>query len=257
MLGTLFDASGESKPAFAREFVSLVRGGLRSRSTTTAQVGAARLIADGLCVGGVWLIAELFAVRFSNAVRLGAFQLGGAWELALLGAALLVGLVGYDRIAGLGALGFFGVLIGNHWKAFNTPGSVLLPDMIVLVIWLGPMIITPRRRPRDLRRVAWFIVIAAAGLAFYRNSAGLVALYLSPVVVALPFALALLPTDPRLAIGCSVVAAFVGMIGIADGVREGPPGVSLPLIVAVLTATPLILVFAATRTRSLQRRGPT
>src|SRR3954467_6557460 len=50
MLATLHDVSAGSRRGFAREIADLVRLGLRMRATTTATVGARRLIADGLCL---------------------------------------------------------------------------------------------------------------------------------------------------------------------------------------------------------------
>ena len=56
MRATLHDVSAGSGRAFAREAVDLVRLGLRARATATATAGAPRLIADGLCLAGVWLM---------------------------------------------------------------------------------------------------------------------------------------------------------------------------------------------------------
>lgn len=56
MLATLLDASEGSRRRFAREIVDLVRLGLRARATQTAGTGARRVIADRLCLAGVWFM---------------------------------------------------------------------------------------------------------------------------------------------------------------------------------------------------------
>jgi hypothetical protein len=236
MLGTLLDStSAESNALLARELVDLVRRGLSARATSTARVGARRLIADGLCYGGILLMAELVYVRVGAYVAGGqsAAGPGGMWELSC-----------------------FAVVTGVHWRAFAQSGSILLPDIIILIVCFAPMLIAPRRRRPDIRRLAWLVVIAALGAVFYAQRGGLVTLFLPPVIVALPFALALLPTDPRLAIACSLVAAFVGLAGLAQTLQNGPSTVGIPLTILVLMATPLVLCIAAARTRSIQRRDP-
>lgn len=258
MLGTLLDSSGQSNAAFARELVDLARRGLSARATSTAQVGARRLIADGLCWGGIALIAELLCVRVANYITFGQSSAepgGWVWEIALLAAGLVLALVGYDRIAGICALSFLAVVIGASRQAFDG-GSLLLPDLIVGVVCFAPMLIAPRRRTHDMRQLAWLFAIAALGAAFYwpRPIDGLVALYILPLSVALPFALALLPTDPRLAIAWSLVAAFVGMGALAQAVQQGRLTLALPLTVIALTAAPFALAITVTRTRSLTRR---
>ena len=61
MLGTLLDASATSQARFAREIVDLVQSGLRARATETAQAGAQRLVADGVCLAAVWLLTLFLA----------------------------------------------------------------------------------------------------------------------------------------------------------------------------------------------------
>jgi hypothetical protein len=259
MLGTLLDStSAESNALLARELVDLVRRGLSARATSTARVGARRLIADGLCYGGILLMAELVYVRVGAYVAGGqsAAGPGGMWEAGLLMAGLGLALIGYDRVGAICALSCFAVVTGVHWRAFAQSGSILLPDIIILIVCFAPMLIAPRRRRPDIRRLAWLVVIAALGAVFYAQRGGLVTLFLPPVIVALPFALALLPTDPRLAIACSLVAAFVGLAGLAQTLQNGPSTVGIPLTILVLMATPLVLCIAAARTRSIQRRDP-
>jgi len=126
------------------------------------------------------------------------------------------------------------------------------------------MIIAPRRRTRSARRAAWLIAIAAAAAILYVRGAFafltlplLADLYLAPVLVALPVVVALLPTDPRPAIACSFIAAFVAMVEIADQLATGARNFfNLPLTLIVLSVTLLVLAFTTTRTRALKERDP-
>ena len=257
MVGTLLHSSGQSNAAFARELVDLVRRGLAARATSTARLGARRLIADGMCYGGTAIIAELLCVRVGDYLSHGQVGTGRgwAWEIGLLALALALALVGYDRIAAICGFAFFAVVTGVSWRSFDTNG-LLLPDLIILVGCFAPMLIAPRQRRRDIRRLAWLVVIATLGAVFFTPRGGVAALYLLPVAVGLPFALALLPTDPRFAIACSFVGAFVALVGLAQSLHQGRPDLGLPLIIIGLIATPLILTIAATRTRALRRRDP-
>ena len=58
MLGTLLEVEyGDSRIRFARELVSFVRSGMRARATETARTGALRVVADGVGLSGIWLLA--------------------------------------------------------------------------------------------------------------------------------------------------------------------------------------------------------
>jgi hypothetical protein len=90
MLATLLDASAGSRMQFARELADLVRLGLRARATQTASVGTRRLIADGLCLAGAWLLTLDLSTLLSQRAR-GLHDPLLAWpSIALLAAVLAV-----------------------------------------------------------------------------------------------------------------------------------------------------------------------
>jgi hypothetical protein len=78
MLGTLLDVSATSRTRFLRELTGLVRSGLEARAARTAQNGAMRVVADGVCLSGVWLLTLFLASELGN--RLRELDPGGPWH---------------------------------------------------------------------------------------------------------------------------------------------------------------------------------
>src|SRR3954447_2764767 len=103
MLATLHDVSAGSRRGFAREIADLVRLGLRMRATTTATVGARRLIADGLCLAAAWIMTLDLSTLVTQRARGMHDPLLAPAPLALLVTALALALIGRDRLAGGGA----------------------------------------------------------------------------------------------------------------------------------------------------------
>ena len=69
MTGTLLDVSAGSVPRFARELLSLVRIGLRTRATRVAAAGPRRVVADGVCLAAVWLLTLDLSTLLAQTVR--------------------------------------------------------------------------------------------------------------------------------------------------------------------------------------------
>lgn len=248
MLGTVLDASAGSLRGFARELADLVRLGLRARGELAARVGAARLVADGVCLAGTWLMTLDFATLLAQRQRgLGGPLLG--WpSIALIGAALMLALVGVDRVAGAAALA---------WTAFRLPAlSELHPGLLGLLPEVVPavcfavMVLAPRRRSADPRGLAWLIVpvwlVLALGPPPFEQNPLLVAGVALGAIAVVALAVVLLPTDPRLAI-----AGALPLSNLAIGVAQSHHDTSLPVLVLV-SATPAVLAVALVRTR---RRG--
>lgn len=252
MLATLLDASGGSRTQFAREIADLVRLGLRARATQTASAGARRLIADGLCLAGAWLMTLDLSTLLSQKAR-GMHDPLLAWpSIALLAAVLAIALVGIDRVAGAGALLWTALrlpeLMDHH------PGLAGLAAEILPVICFGAMVLAPRRRALDLRRLAWLVVPAALVLTLgppndEQNLLLLAAGTLAALVVVL-VAVAALPTDPRLAIAGAVPLSNLGIVVV--GINHDT---SVPARL-FLAAAPAVFAVAITRTRRLRQRGP-
>ena len=157
MLGTLLDASATSRTRFAHEIADLVRSGLRARASRTTQAGAMRLAADGFCLAAVWLLTLFLAADVGNRIR-GPLPgdpaaLVSSWSLALLGSALVLALIGSDRLAGVAALLFTASLFDDPAR-YNLTGAARLP-LLVPLICFGALLLAPRRRkPRPPARVA-------------------------------------------------------------------------------------------------------
>jgi len=253
MLGTLLDASAASHTRFAREIVDLVRSGLRARATQTAQAGATRLVADGFCLAAVWLLTLFLAADVGNRIRGplpgGPAALVSSWSLALLGAALVLALIGSDRLAGAAGL-LFTASVFEDPARYDLTGTARLPLLVPLVCF-GALLLAPRRRRPSTRRLAWLVLAAGLAVAASRTDDSIAAVALIGLIVFAPPAFARLHTDPRQAIACVVSAAYFGLRIAQD---PGGPG-ALGLL--FLAAAPLTLTIVIAHTRHvLQARVP-
>ena len=122
--------------------------------------------------------------------------------------------------------------------------AITLPSAACFLV----LLVAPRRRAPDLRRLAWLIVpatlVAALGPPKYDQSPLLLAIVAIAALLVVLYAIATLPTDPRVAIAAAVPLSSLGL---------GPPGVVSLLFVA---ATPLVLAVTVARLRDLRRRAP-
>jgi hypothetical protein len=252
MLGTLLDASAGSRSRLVREIVDLVRRGLRTRATQTAGAGARRLVADGLCLAATWVMTLDLSTMLSQRARGMHDPLLASASIALLAVVLAIALIGYDRVAGAGALVWSVLRIPALWD--HHPGLINLIPEVVPVICFGVMVLAPRRRAPDPRRLAWLLVPATLLLTLGPPSGEQSPLLLAYVALAaisvVVFAVAILPTDPRLAIAAAVSVSTVGLAGAAIN-----HDTSAPTCLAV-AAVPVVLAIAITRTRRLQRPTP-
>ena len=233
------------------ELVGLVRSGMRARATQTAASGAPRVVADGVCLAAVWLLTLFLASELGNRMRvfdpLGPWHALAPWSLALLGAALALALIGYDRIAGAAALLFVASFLADAtWSDLADGRRELL---LVPVLCFTTLVLAPRRREPDNRRLAWVVLTAALAVASSTSSDPTAAILILALLFLVPVALATLPADPRLAIACALPATSLGF----HMARErGGPGV---LGVLFLSAAPLVITVAVTRTRFLRAQS--
>jgi hypothetical protein len=244
MLATLLDSSAGSGPRFAREVVDLVRLGLRARGAETASAGMRRVIADGLCLAGAWFMTLDLSTLLSQRARGMHDPLLSSASLVLLAAVLAVTLVGFDRLAGAGALVWtalrFPLLLDAH------PGIAGVAPEVLPIACFTVMLLAPRRRAPDLRRLAWLIVpatlVATLAPAHGDQSPMLLAAVALAAILVTVAAAATLTTDPRLAIAGAVPATCLG-IQVAG---NAPPDLTLMLLLA---AAPAVLAVAVTRTQ--------
>jgi hypothetical protein len=252
MLATLHDVSAGSRRGFAREIADLVRLGLRMRATTTATVGARRLIADGLCLAAAWIMTLDLSTLVTQRARGMHDPLLGPAPLALLVAALALALIRRDRLAGAAALAWTALRVPSLWE--HHPGIVNLAPEALPILCFCVLAIAPRRRATDLRGLGWLIVPATLVLTLAppngERSPLLLAYVALGAILVTAFALAMLPTDPRLAIAGAV---SLSNLGIAVAVVNHDSSLVPGLFVA---AAPLALAVAVTRTRRLLARAP-
>jgi hypothetical protein len=241
MLSTLLEASADSNLRFARETAGLLRLGLRARAAQTAGVGVGRLVADGACVGGVFLLAEDLATALHS--RGAAHAVYSPASMAVLAVVLIFAMLGHDRIAGAGALAWIGLRFSGVMAGSAVSAS---PAMVLPVICLSVMIVIPRRsRPllSDRYGKSWLVglVVLAGALGGVFAILALTAATAFGVIAA-----ALLTTDPRAAIAVALVAANIGI----DRIGSGRSAVTTLMLVA---ATPVVLAVTFGRTRQLAK----
>jgi hypothetical protein len=243
IVSTLLDVGAGSRRRFAREIVDLARLGLRARAAQSSAAGARRLIADGLCLAAIWILTLDLSTLGAQRLRGMHDPLLGAPSIALLAATLALGLVGLDRVAGAGALAWTALrlpdLLDRH------PGLTGLAPEVLPILCLVALLVVPRRRDLDLRRLAWLAVpaglIVALGPRAATENPALVLAILAGVAGAVAFALAMLPADPRVAI-----AGAVPLSNLAIAVMTSHHDMSVVALVW-LAATPAVLGLAIAR----------
>ena len=260
MLATLQDASAGSRRRFVREIADLVRLGLRARGSQTARSGARRIearpdgniVADGLCLAAVWIMTLDVSTLLSQRARGMHDPLLSLPSIALLTAVLALALIGYDRLAGAGALVWSALRLPALWD--HHAGLVNLAPEVLPIVCFCVLVLAPRRRAPDPRRLAWLLVpatlVAAAGPPPGEASPLLVAGVLLAALLVVVAAVALLPTDPRLAVAGAVSVSNLGIAVVAIN-HDG--SLVARLFVA---AAPLVLAAAVTRTQRLRRATP-
>jgi hypothetical protein len=253
IVGTLLDASDGSWLRFSAEMLDLVRGGLRARGNVSAAVPLRRLIADACRLTALlWIGVEL--LRWLT-WELEPYPAPTSWTVALPVLALVLGLIGLDRLSAGCAL--LWLAITNPWvepgfKALGeTPGwldGLLIKDL-VLIICLLVMIVAPRRRHIDSRRLLWLAALAAfAVLDALDMSAPAV-----PVLAISVFGLAAILISPRLAI--AVPLWWTGLaIQPLVGSLLGRPGDTSGIVFPIIATASLSMILLALLLRHLKRR---
>jgi hypothetical protein len=246
MLGTLLDSTADSSWRFAREAVGLLRLGLRLRATRIASGGARRLIADGTCVAGAFLLAQELATALHS--RGVAHPLYSSVSMAVLAVVLTSALLGHDRVAGAIALVWFGLRLSRAMAGIDLTAS---PATLLPLICVGVMTVRPRSGgSRSLLSTpygsGWLVVLVVLVVVAGAFGGLFATLALAAATIFALIAAVLLTTDPRPAIAVALVAASVGITHLGSD----RPALT---IVMFLAAAPLVLAVTITRTRHLVR----
>ena len=247
LAGTIADAGATSTLRCGRELAHLVRFGLNTRARQVASAGIGRVLADAVCRGTTWImvldLSTLLVWRLS-ADR--PNPLADAWSIGLLGAVLALALLGFERAAGTGGL-LWVVLRAPQLAAVTTPGQ-WLPPAILLAACFGVMVLAPRRRPVDPRRLGWLLVPAWLIATFVLGDRANGYVFLELLVVVLlvvAAALVSLPTDPRLAVAGVMPVTYLGL-----SFERGDN--LLPAVVVFLLVPLTVVALAALRIRQLK-----
>lgn len=212
MVGTLVDSSTGSRARLACELADLLRTGLRARASQTACIEPRRLLADGFCRGAILLMTLDLSTLLSQRLDGVEDPLLSLTSICALGVILAVALIGAERLAGIAALAwtaarFPELLAHNH--SFDGIAPTIVP-----LICFSVMVVSPRRRRLDPRRIAWLLAPAALVAAYApRGGNGPLTVIVSLVAIFFVLVAALkIPTDPRLAIACALPATYVGLM---------------------------------------------
>ncbi len=210
ILGTLLDRAGTgSRMRFGRELADLVGTGLRAR---TVGRSPRRLVADGFCRGAILVMTLDLSTLLAQ-------RLGGvhdpllSWaSIASLGVILAIALIGAESIAGVAALAWTLARLPQlvaHASTFRGIAPTVVPLACFTVL-----VLAPRRRGLDPRRLAWLAATAAlVGAYGHGHSIEPVTVVVSCAAVALMLAAVLtIGSDPRLAIACTLPATYVALM---------------------------------------------
>ena len=212
MVSTLLDSSAGSRVRLARELADFLRIGMRMRAGQTARMGPQRLLADSFCRGAILLMTLDLSTLLSQRLDGVEDPLLSWTSICVLGAILAVALIGAERLAGTAALAWTAARLPElvaHNHTFNGIAPTAVP-----LICFSVLIVNPRRRRLDLRRLTWLLAPAVLVAAYApRSGSGPIAVIVSLAAILFVLVAALkIPTDPRLAIACALPATYVSLM---------------------------------------------
>jgi hypothetical protein len=232
VLPTVVEVSMDSRRRYLREVRDLVRAGLRARARETARATAGRIVADGVCLAGAWLMTLDLAVALAQRSRGMRDGLLTTPSIALVAVALALALVGLDRVAGAGAMAW--LVLRLPALVADQPGKLSLAGQLIPLACFAVMILAPRAEPVQPRRLAYLLVPAGLAVVFGSHAGGLpVVVVLAAATGVVAYVALMLPADPRLAIAGAIPTTALGL-GALDH------GAALPALLLV-AAAPAVL----------------
>lgn len=243
ILGTALESvDGESGAGFVRELVDLVAMGLRARSGGHT---SRRLVADGFCRGAILVMTLDLSTLLAQKLAGERDPLLSWPSIVGLGITLATALIGAERVAGLAA---------TLWALARLPQLVShdptfhgIAPSIVPIACFAVLVVAPRRRGLDLRRLAWLTATIALVAAYGRpHASGVITAVISgAAIIVVLAAVVTIPHDPRLAIACALPAAYVALM-VAG--KDAAPAWLLGL------GAPAVITTAAIGARRVTRR---
>ena len=278
MLGTVLDVSEGSPWRLLVETLVLIRSGLRARASLTAGSGSRRVVATACAQGAtVWGLVLLIAYFQLDRMILGSSgvaqgegglfftqwvtgEVGLFLTQALIAVSVTAALVGYDRTAALWGLAWIGVSLHTDLSAsfagWDRAGHVIALLLVPAACYVA-MLLKPRARHRDARRLLWLAAGALVGLApspaltnFGYGVLGVSGIVLLALLVA---GLLLLPAGSSLplAFALALLAYGLSLWTLPAGV---PPIDASAVRRAMTTLGPMLLVVGATLRLASARR---
>lgn len=245
LVGTLLDASDDSRAAFARQLRSVVAAGLGARSRAALSEPLGHVGINALVWAAVMALVQGLVeilgieVRWRGAVRLPAeplMTLVPAVSLALF-------TVRRTRLSGLGGLAWVGYWLFGHVSEPVLPTPValrVLPVAGFALLAFAPDKVSARGRWLWLAPAAVFVVFEVT-LIGYTSGVG----YLAPVVVAL----CLLPFQPSFALGTALAWSALGALQLT---LPGPDSY-LAFSYGLLACTPIAVIAVSAGRRATRR----
>lgn len=245
LVGTLLDASDDSRVAFARQLRSVVAAGLEARSRVAVSKPLGQIGINALAWAAVMVVVQLlvgilgFEVRSRGAVQFPAGQLVD-WVLPVVILALFT--LRRTRLSGLAGLIFVGYGLLPHVPlAGGTVAVLVLPLTGFALLAFAPQKVSPRGRWVWLAPAAVFAFFAVTSIGYQSGVA-----YIAPVVVTICF----LPFNPSFAMGTVLVWSALAARQLA---LFGGTGRGLLLSVALLACTPIAVIASSVCRRATRR----
>ncbi|HLI32094.1 MAG TPA: hypothetical protein VKU89_05055 [Solirubrobacteraceae bacterium] len=160
MTSAVHDLSAGSLWRTLRESQALIAAGLRARANAAAGLSK-RWLAASTCAQGATVLtivvllgyAQLDLLILEYHPSIFPNESGFVLVQALMAASIAAALVGFDRISALLGFSWIGALVNNELAA-DRPTRLLALVLIPAVCYLV-MLVIPRERSRDPRRLMW------------------------------------------------------------------------------------------------------
>ncbi len=236
LVGIMLDASEHSVAAFVRQLLSLVFGGLASRSRVALSQPRRQIVSDVVRFACIVIVAR-GVTRDIAALHWGG-GFGGSFTtvcLLYVGPVLILALftTGHDRVTGIVGLAW---VLADILTRADPPLSVWVEFWLLPLLGFGLMAIAPR--PEACRPRALWVIPAIVWAVFVYTELGQQsgAGYLTPVLATV----VLLPIQPAVALGTalsgSLMAPWYLSVGITQTTRLGVALVSCLLLELILFA---------------------